>query len=198
MVKPRYTKELNLASKYSITCILLAWSQLQIVSFGEIGFYILDSCLIRLFPNDAFLPGSTSPLSAADFRTFVLLPEVAVRLIMQDLSQDRATAIGTLKRSIKYGDSRFILDFHNEVEYDLSISDACRNIHVVQSSEVHVNKRYNSTAGISSRFQNKRNSLNNASLILVTGTKDVDEGLDDGPAKKRQRVAEGSDIPKAD
>ena len=108
---------------------------------------------------------------------------------MQDLSQDRATAIGTLKRSMKYGDSRFILDSDNELEYDLSISDACRNIHVVQSSDVHTNKRYNSTAGIRSRIQEKRNSLNNASLTLEKGTKDVDEGLDDGPAKKRQRVA---------
>ena len=189
MVKPRYTRELNLASKYpiSISCIVLAQSQLQTSSFGEIGFYIIDSCLVRLFPPDAFLPGSTSPLSASDFRTFVLLPEVAIHLIMEDLGQDRATAIGTLLSSMKYGDSRFVLDPDNEYEYDQNISDACKTIHAIQSPKSCRGKEYDNTSGIGRHVGRKRKLLSEASVS--TAREDVGEGLDDGPEMKRQRVA---------
>lgn len=186
MVKPRYTREQNLASKYPVSCTLVAQSQLQLCSFGEIGFYILHSCLTRLFPNHAFLPGSTSPLSAADFQTFVLVPEVAVRLIMEDLSQDRAAAIRTLLRSMKYGDSRFVLDPDNEPEYDLSILDACRNIRGAQFSGSYTDEEYNSTSGMRRR---KRNVVNKTSVTLDTARVNGGEDLDGGPERKRQKVA---------
>ena len=95
-------------------------------SFGEVGFYILSNCLIRLFPNHVFPPGSTHPLSVANFRLFILLPEVAVHLIMQDLDQDRATAIVTLRSSMRYGDSKFVLDPDDEPSYDLLLSNVLR------------------------------------------------------------------------
>ena len=144
------------------------------------------SCLVRLFPNDAFLPDSTSPLSASDFRTFVLLPEVAVRLIMQDLSQDRAAAIRTLLDSMKYGDSRFVLDSDNELEYDLSILDACRNIQGTQSPDSYISQGLSTTRR--RRLERKRKLSNQASIVLDTARTDVGEDVEDGPERKRQKV----------
>jgi hypothetical protein len=48
-----------------------------------------------------------APLSPAEFVQFVLIPEVAVRLIMQDLHLDRDEAIMTLRESSQYGVSMF-------------------------------------------------------------------------------------------
>lgn len=98
-------------------------------SFGEIGSYILESSLVKLFPNSIFQPGLTSPLSASNFRTYVLLPEVAVHLIMGDLGQNRTSAIRTMLRSITFGNSQFPLNQRHESEYDRMISGVFRELH---------------------------------------------------------------------
>ena len=98
------------------------------------GFYMLYNCLTTLFPSSAFHPGSTSPLAVDDFRTVILLPELTVHLIMQDLGQDRATAIDTLLASIKYGNSQFPLDLEDEHACDLMIQEAFRDIHMSESN----------------------------------------------------------------
>ena len=116
----------------------------------------------------------------------MLLPEVAVRLIMQDLSQDRAAAIRTLLASMKYGDSRFVLDPDNELEYDLSILDACQNIHGTQSPDLYTNQGLG--AARRRRLERKRKVLNQASIVLDAVRTDVGEDFDDGPERKRKKV----------
>lgn len=94
---------------------------------------MMYNCLAKIFPSSAFHPRSTSPLSVDDFRSVILLPELAVHLIMQDLSQDRATAIDTMLASIKYGNAQFRLDLEDEHACNLMISKAYHNIHAGKS-----------------------------------------------------------------
>lgn len=97
-------------------------------SFGEVGSYLLEGLLIILFPNNVIGNGITAPLSTAHFRTFILLPEVAVRLIMQDLGQDREAAMATMQWSVSYGESQFPLRDRDEDMADLMLTQLRRSI----------------------------------------------------------------------
>ena len=158
-------------------------------SFGEVGFYILASCLLRLFPDCVFPPGSTSPLSVSDFRTFVLLPEVAVKLMMDDLTQDRAATIDTLQHSVKYGDTRFVLDPDDEVEYDLSIREACRHMRDAAPGDSYRDGDCSTTGRTKRRVRRKRTTLKEVSAASDTGGESIAEDVDDGPERKRQRMS---------
>ena len=92
------------------------------------------NCLGRLFPTSAFRLSCTSPLSIDDFRTVVLLPELAVHLIMDDLGQDRTTAVDTLLASINYGNFQFPLDLDDERACNQMIRNAFRNVHASAST----------------------------------------------------------------
>ena len=92
------------------------------------------NCLDRLFPTSAFRLSCTSPLSIDDFRTVVLLPELAVHLIMDDLGQDRTTAVDTLLTSINYGNFQFPLDLDDKRACNQMIRNAFRNVHASAST----------------------------------------------------------------
>ena len=94
----------------------------------------MEHSLVTLFPNTALGAGITSPLSAADFRTLVLLPEAAVQLIMDDLTQDRREAMETLNSSIWYGDSQYPLDAEDETKYDQMVLDEYHDLRRIRFS----------------------------------------------------------------
>ena len=110
---------------------------------------------------------------------------------MQDLSQNRSTAIETLLRSVKYGDVRFVLNPDNEPEYDLSIGKACCNIDDLESPDSCIIGGSNTTNRNKTYRRRKRISIN-VTAITSDGTGgDAGEGPDDAPERKRQRVTEG-------
>ena len=94
----------------------------------------MEHSLVTLFPNTSLGAGITSPLSAADFCTLVLLPEVAVQLIMNNLTQDRREALETLNSSIWYGDSQYPLNAEDETKYDQMVFEEYHDIRRIQSS----------------------------------------------------------------
>ncbi|KAG1763995.1 RTC4-like domain-containing protein [Suillus occidentalis] len=75
--------------------------------YGELGLLIIHQTLYNLFPFSSFEPSSIAPLTPAEFIQLVLIPEAAVRLIMQDLCLDRDDAIVTLRESSQYGVAMF-------------------------------------------------------------------------------------------
>lgn len=77
------------------------------LSYGELGLLIIHQTLYNLFPFSSFEPSSIAPLTPAEFIQLVLIPEAAVRLIMQDLCLDRDDAIVTLRESSQYGVAMF-------------------------------------------------------------------------------------------
>jgi hypothetical protein len=68
---------------------------------------IIHQTLYNLFPFSSFKPSSIAPLTPAEFIQLVLIPEAAVRLIMQDLYLERDEAIVTLRESSQYGVAMF-------------------------------------------------------------------------------------------
>ena len=84
-----------------------------------------------------FQPRMTSPLSASNFRTFVLLPEVAVLLIMEDLDQDRLSAVRTMLSSIWYGESQYPLNQTDEYKHDAMIAEIFGGLHSAGSLASH-------------------------------------------------------------
>ena len=93
----------------------------------------MEHSLVTLFPNTALTAETTFPLSAADFRTLILLPEAAVQLIMGDLTQDRRAALETLNSSIWYGDSQYPLNAEDETKYDQMVFEEYGDIRRIQS-----------------------------------------------------------------
>ena len=79
-------------------------------SYGELGYVIIHQTLCDMFPPAGFHPDATLPLTPADFISLVLVPEAAVRLIMEDLSLLREEAIETLRESVEYGVAMFSVD----------------------------------------------------------------------------------------
>lgn len=94
-----------------------------VISYGEIGTYILSNVLCNLFPDDAFPDDGAYPLSIQDFRLAMLVPEAAAALIMQDRNVDHSTAIQIMISSGKYGTSAFSLT--QEHVYDQMITEMC-------------------------------------------------------------------------
>lgn len=96
---------------------LLIWCS----SYGELGYVIIHQTLCDLFPPADFHPDATLPLTPSDFIALVLVPEAAVRLIIDDLSLPRDKAIETLRESVEYGVAMFPAD---EGEGDLANESA--------------------------------------------------------------------------
>lgn len=82
-------------------------STLPIRSYGELGYLIIHQTIYQLFPPDTIEPDSITPLTPADFIQRILVPEVAVRLIMEDLHSTYASALKTLRESVEYGVAMF-------------------------------------------------------------------------------------------
>lgn len=120
----------------------------------------------------------------------MLLPEVAVHLIMEDLSQDRATAIDTMLRSMKYGDTRFVLEPEDELEYDTSILQACCNKPRFESSGSYTTGENDATNGVGKRTRRGRATAIEMSACDAAKV-DVGACLEDGPERKRRKVSIG-------
>lgn len=80
-------------------------------SYGELGSVIIYQTLFNLFPPSSFDSTSIAPLTVTEFTQRVLVPEVAVRLIMEDMrlqgETGMKTAIRTLRESSTYGVTMF-------------------------------------------------------------------------------------------
>jgi RTC4-like domain len=68
---------------------------------------IIHETLYDLFPPSTFDPALTSPLTHGDFIQYVLIPEVGLRLIMEDRDlvghRGAVEALRTLRESVRYG-----------------------------------------------------------------------------------------------
>ncbi|KAH9924827.1 RTC4-like domain-containing protein [Amylocystis lapponica] len=84
-----------------------SFSKTQPGYYGELGYVIIHQTIYNLFPLTSFDSDATLPLTPTDFVQLILVPEAAVALIMEDLGQDRATAINTLRDSAEYGVAMF-------------------------------------------------------------------------------------------
>lgn len=93
-------------------------TSLLFLSYGEIGQILFHQTLSSAYmplkstlasPDRPVLTAAlTSPLTPSDFVYFVLVPEVAVRLIQQDLDLKRSVdAFDVFMKSRAYGNSRF-------------------------------------------------------------------------------------------
>ena len=112
---------------------------------------------------------------------------------MQDLSQDRSSAIETLQSSVKYGDTRFVLDPDNERGYDFSIQEACCNIDRAESPDLRTIGGYNSTSRTKAGLRRRRTSVDNTAITSDASGMDAGEDLEDGSERKRQRMTEKRD-----
>ena len=77
------------------------------ISYGELGYVIIHQTIYDLFPPASFPIDSTLPLSPTEFIQLILVPEAAVSLIREDLMQERAPALKTLRASTEYGVAMF-------------------------------------------------------------------------------------------
>lgn len=103
-------KEIKKQGSRTITGVkgqFFAFEKTQPGYYGELGLLIINQTLYDLFPFSSFDTSLIVPLSPAEFVQLVLVPEVAVRLIMQDLHLDRDKAIITLRESSQYGVGMF-------------------------------------------------------------------------------------------
>ncbi|KAJ7032846.1 RTC4-like domain-containing protein, partial [Mycena alexandri] len=81
--------------------------------YGELGFIIMIRTLQRIFPEDIVDAETVRPFMLREFIGRILVPEVGMRLIMQDMGLDdndptnKQKAIGVLRASVKYGVSMF-------------------------------------------------------------------------------------------
>ncbi|KAH9940892.1 RTC4-like domain-containing protein, partial [Epithele typhae] len=87
-----------------------SFSKTQPGYYGELGYVIIHQTLCDLFPPSDFHPDASLPLTPTDFIALVLVPETAVRLIIDDLNLSRPQAIATLEASAEYGVAMFPAD----------------------------------------------------------------------------------------
>ncbi|KIP04952.1 hypothetical protein PHLGIDRAFT_39419, partial [Phlebiopsis gigantea 11061_1 CR5-6] len=83
------------------------FSKTQPGYYGELGSVIISQTIYDLFPPGDFQPASTLPLTPTEFIQRVLVPEAALRLVMDDMRQARKEAITTLRDSAQYGVAMF-------------------------------------------------------------------------------------------
>ena len=95
--------------------------------------------------------------------------------------------------SVKYGDIRFTLDPVHELEYDLSILEACHNIDHAESPDLCAVEGSSPNECTKAGLRRRRTSV--STTVITSGASGVraGEGLDDGPERKRQRVTEELD-----
>ncbi|KAJ3571044.1 hypothetical protein NP233_g4012 [Leucocoprinus birnbaumii] len=79
--------------------------------YGELGQIIIQQTLLNMFPPDSFDPTLIKPFTATDFIQRILVPEVALRLIMEDRGlkglMGAETALSILRESTTYGVTMF-------------------------------------------------------------------------------------------
>ncbi|KXN87681.1 hypothetical protein AN958_08318 [Leucoagaricus sp. SymC.cos] len=79
--------------------------------YGELGSIIIQQTLLNMFPLDFFDPKTISPFTANEFIQRILVPEVALRLIMEDRKLKgligAETALQVLRDSTAYGVTMF-------------------------------------------------------------------------------------------
>jgi RTC4-like domain len=80
-------------------------------SYGELGSVIIHQTLYDLFPPASIDPNLNSPLTVNEFIQRILVPEVGVRLIMEDQGlegeEGMETAVCILRESANYGVAMF-------------------------------------------------------------------------------------------
>jgi RTC4-like domain len=85
-------------------------------SYGELGSVIIHQTLYNMFPPTSFNLPSIAPLSPEEFMQRILVPEVALRLIMQDRrllqkgTKGVQEALKVLRESSAYGVAMFPAD----------------------------------------------------------------------------------------
>jgi RTC4-like domain len=93
---------------YSRSFFLIAFLQ---HSYGELGSVIIHQTLYNLFPPSEFDSSLVAPLSHGEFIQCILVPEVGVRLIMEDKgmkgAKGVAEAVQILRESANYGVAMF-------------------------------------------------------------------------------------------
>ncbi|KAJ7574386.1 RTC4-like domain-containing protein [Mycena floridula] len=79
--------------------------------YGELGSVIILQTLYNLFPLDSLNPAHVQPLNPSEFMQRILVPEVALRLIMEDQnlsgSKGHRDAVKILRDSATYGVAMF-------------------------------------------------------------------------------------------
>ncbi|KAJ6631515.1 RTC4-like domain-containing protein [Mycena sp. CBHHK59/15] len=81
--------------------------------YGELGSVIIHQTLYDMFPLAAINPDLVSPLTPNEFIQRILVPEVGMRLVMQDLLlevdelSDKKQAVAVLRESASYGVAMF-------------------------------------------------------------------------------------------
>ncbi|KAF8903497.1 restriction of telomere capping protein 4, partial [Gymnopilus junonius] len=81
--------------------------------YGELGSVIIHQTLYNMFPLDTINPALTAPLTANEFIERILVPEVALRLVLEDKDLDIDTeedvkeALEILRDSSSYGVAMF-------------------------------------------------------------------------------------------
>ncbi|KAF8177322.1 RTC4-like domain-containing protein [Mycena galopus ATCC 62051] len=80
--------------------------------YGELGSMVIHQALYELFPDDAVDPDAVQPLGLREFIGRILVPEVGMRLVMEDMGWEsddagKQKAIAILRASASYGTSMF-------------------------------------------------------------------------------------------
>ncbi|KAF8625035.1 hypothetical protein AX17_006949 [Amanita inopinata Kibby_2008] len=88
-----------------------AFEKAQAGYYGELGYAIIHQTLYDLFPPTSFNPEFIAPLTSREFVQRVLVPEVAVRLIVEDKNLKSAErfeqAVSILRDSSSFGVAMF-------------------------------------------------------------------------------------------
>lgn len=80
---------------------------IAICSYGELGSMVIHQTLYNLFPPTSFHTPSIAPFTPSEFIQRILVPEAALRLIMEDTGQPPEEAIKTMRESAAYGVTMF-------------------------------------------------------------------------------------------
>ncbi|PBK65910.1 hypothetical protein ARMSODRAFT_1087149 [Armillaria solidipes] len=75
--------------------------------YGEQGSVIIHQTLFNLFPPASIHPDQVKPLTPNEFTQRILVPEVAARLIRQDMRVSPSKAVKILRESASYGVAMF-------------------------------------------------------------------------------------------
>ncbi|KAF7351024.1 RTC4 domain-containing protein [Mycena sanguinolenta] len=81
--------------------------------YGELGSVIIHQTLYDMFPLDAIDPELVNPLTPNEFIQRILVPEVGMRLVMEDMDltlddrSDKRRAVAVLRESASYGVAMF-------------------------------------------------------------------------------------------
>ncbi|KAG6861259.1 hypothetical protein C0995_002067 [Termitomyces sp. Mi166 len=90
-----------------------SFEKMQPGYYGEMGSVIIHQTLYDLFPPASIDPDLVSPLTASEFLQRILVPEIAARLIMQDMELDESQmgdGVRILRESANYGVAMFPVD----------------------------------------------------------------------------------------